>query len=64
MPKFANDELVAGWNDQDLMEAWLMTPSDAVLSPLDHAIAAEFNRRTSDNPIKAGSQRERLLSHW
>lgn len=64
MPKSDRDEMVFVWNDEDLMEAWLMTPNDGVLSPLDHAVAAELNRRAAGGERTIGAPRERFWRYW
>jgi hypothetical protein len=36
----------ARMNDRDLHEAWLLIPTDDVISPLDHAVIDEMDRRS------------------
>ncbi len=64
MPKSNREDLVLVWNDEDLLEAWLLTPDDGILTPFDHAVAAELNRRAMGVPRNPTSQRERFWRNW
>lgn len=62
--------LAAKLNDLDLIEAWLLIPSDMERSPFNDAVAAELSKRYTkldgreQKPVQTDSARPRLYAGW
>jgi len=62
--------VAAKLNDLDLIEAWLLIPTDTDRSPFEDAVAAELSRRYTkldgreQKPVQADGARPRLYAGW
>jgi hypothetical protein len=62
--------LAAKLNDLDLIEAWLLIPTDTDRSPFEDAIAAELSMRYTkldgreQQPMQMDNARPRLYAGW